>query len=224
MASCLMVSCGDSKNEYHSTYFYPQESGGKVVYADQPVDSTRVVSTDAWTLTNASDWFSVSGNGQTDNLSVSVPTGFVQSTPLIFTIQPNTTGKTRTGILTAVSSCGDIGAVSQSLVQLPYLKILSPGVSEDEGGNYVFNLSLTAEGKTTTQIAPSIIFTIYDSSATLASSDTWLVPEKTEGFEAGKQETINLTVEANHTGASRTATLTLTSQGVSTLVTVTQGF
>ncbi|MBQ5909468.1 MAG: hypothetical protein IIW85_03980, partial [Bacteroidaceae bacterium] len=48
IALCF-AACTESSYEYHQTYFYPQQPGGKMMYADQTLDTTRVISYDSWT-------------------------------------------------------------------------------------------------------------------------------------------------------------------------------
>ena len=61
LTACICYACdSDNDNEYHSTYFYPLSSNGIETYADQTVDSVRVISYDSWSLDNNCDWCVIS--------------------------------------------------------------------------------------------------------------------------------------------------------------------
>lgn len=218
-------SCDTDSNEYHTTYFYPQSSAGTVVYADQMIDSVKVVSTDKWTLANSEAWLTVKSGTQTNNITVNVPDMYVLTTRLDISFTPNTTGQIRSTYLLVTSSFGKIGSVSRPVNQTPYLNITRPDVTvttEGEQKVYSFNLSIAGNGKAANGADPQIEFTIYDSNATLASTAEWITPEKTQDFVAGERQAVKLTISANKTGAERKGTLTLTSNGVTTPVAITQ--
>ncbi len=223
-AVLALTSCNEGTNEYHSTQFYPVSSEGIVAYADQTVDSTRVISYDSWTLNNTADWFDVSvQGGQKNNISVTIPAGYVGSMRLDLSFQPNNTGKTRQSQLAVVSSFEKIGTVSTPVVQQPYLNISYPSAYKETTSATMptFSLNLTAT-KSSYPLTSYVTFTVYTADATLTSSADWITPEKTSGFTASVKEKVNLTVQANTTGQARTATLTLTSNGISTNITVNQ--
>lgn len=223
-AALALTSCSEATNEYHSTQFYPVTTDGIVAYADQTVDSTRVISYDSWTLTNETDWFDVSlQDGQKNNLSVTIPSGYVGSMRLDLRFQPNTTGKVRQSLLTVKSSYDKIGSVSTPVSQQPYLNISYPApyLETSSATMPTFSLNLTS-AKSSYPLTSYVTFTVYTSDATLSTSADWITIEKTSGFTASVKEKVNLTVQANTTGASRTATLTLTSNGISSTINVTQ--
>ena len=127
LAALALTACdNDSTNEQHGTSFYPITVGGIETFADQTVDSVRVMSFDSWTLKNTSDWCSVRAEGQENNISVKVPEGYISSTRLDFRLQPNTTGKLRSNRIDVVSSYAKIGTVSTVLTQYPHHNITSP--------------------------------------------------------------------------------------------------
>lgn len=223
-ATLALTSCSEATNEYHSTQFYPVTTDGIVAYADQTVDSTRVISYDSWTLTNTTDWFDVSlQDGQKNNLSVTIPAGYVGSMRLDLRFQTNTTGKTRQSQLAVVSAYDKIGTVSTIVTQQPYLNISypSPYKATSTDAMPTFSLNLTSS-KSSYPLTSYVTFTVYTADATLTSSADWITPEKTSGFTANVKEKINLTIQANTTGQTRTATLTLTSYGISTPITINQ--
>ena len=220
------TSCdNDGGNEYHSTYFYPMTSNGSEVYADQTVDSVRVISYDSWSLKNTCDWYQVFSNGKEAPLSINIPAGYMSSDRLDFKIQPNTTGKVRKNPVEVVSSFHKIGTVSQMLTQYPYLNIKHPGIVYETEGNqssYNFTLTLPASGLDMSNNKYFITFTVYADGATLSSDASWVSPDQTEGFKKYADQKVTLSVEKNQTNADRTATLTLTSNGISTPIIVKQ--
>lgn len=233
--AALIMSCSNNKNSYelHQTNFYPVESNGIYVYADQIVDSTHVISTDNWTFTttNASWLTAATKNHEVAPFTITVPVGYIVKTGVYFAIEPNTTGKMRTGLLTATSVYEKIGTVQQFITQAPYLNISTPScttIEADGTTRYSFTLNgISADGKTSIKTDPKITFIVYSSDATLTSSEDWITLEK-DGtdkaltFEPNVLQTVNLKIGENKTGQQRSATLTLTSNGVSTPITVVQ--
>lgn len=228
MAALALTSCSESDNEYYTTYFYPTTANGIETYADQTSDTTIVVSTNSWTLTNTCDWCKVSYDGNSSPISVNVPEGYMVGAKLDITLQPNTTGTTRTNILQVVSSYSKIGSISTYVVQYPYLNVTSPmpqSATEDNTTTYSFTLTVPASGTLADSSKPSISFTVYSNGATLTSSDeTWLKPSQTSGFPSGTRQKTEIDLTKNETGETRTGTLTLTSNGISTPITVKQSF
>lgn len=222
-AILAFTACSEGTNEYHSTYFYPTGATSLTTYADQTYDSIRVVSYDSWTLNNQCDWFDVKLSSQVNNIAVNVPSGYVNGSLLELTIQPNTTGKTRSAALQVVSSFNKIGTLQMMVSQKHYLNVSHPAVKTDTNGNTTFGIALSSSAKKDDGSYSSFVtFTVYSADATLTSSDSWLVPEKTTGFDTSKTQKVTFTAEPNTTGAARTATLTLTSAGISTTISVTE--
>ena len=219
---CTCYACSDGSNEFHSTYFYPQNARGIETYADQILDSVKVVSYDSWTHKNTADWVEVvtlaDGKRQVNDIAVTVPAGYYSFTRLDFNMQPNTTGEIRYTPIQVTSSFEKIGTVATILTQYPYLNIAQPAVEQNADTKaFEFKLSLAA-----TQTESRIVFTPYAGDATLTSSASWLVPEKTTDFEQYAKQTVTLQIEKNETETPRTATLTLTSRGISNVISVTQ--
>lgn len=247
-ATCVIatVSC-DNNNSYelHQTNFDPIHADGIHVYADQTVDTTCVRSTDNWTFTaTEASWLKATNKKkELAPFSVTVPVGYIQRDSIYLDIEPNTTGKMRTGLLTATSVFEKIGAVQQFITQAPYLNITTPSCTttgENETIKYTFTLPVissdgqyhtkVSDGKDDVTSVPYITFTVYSSDATLTSSEEWLTAEKADNgdsdksltFSANKKHKVNLILSENKTGQQRSATLTLTSNGVSTPITVIQ--
>lgn len=230
-AALLLASCDNDGGEYHTTYFYPMDTNAITSYADQTLDSTRVVSTDSWTLNNATDWCTITCDGKSTPLTVTIPQGYMMSSLLLFNLTPNTTGSIRTNRIDIVSTYGKIGTISKSVAQYPFLNITTPAVKATTDNStagastttYTFNLNITAAGKTSSGATPTIAFTVYSNDATLTTTDdSWITLSKTSGFTRASAQSVEITASTNTTGAERTATLTLTSNGVSTPITITQ--
>jgi len=230
LALVLFAACGDSEYEQHRGYFYPQVTGGiRTFYADQQTDSTVFYCTDNWTLTNTADWLTVKQGTQVNNVTVSVPAGYLVGTKLDLTFQPNTTGEMRGTTLTAVTASSDLGSISQYFAQSPYLNISSLTAMDkfqnEEGKDCYYQLIIPSSGKMLTGANPSLSFRLYTGDGTLTSSQSWCVPQKTSDFSYGETNntnTVSLTVGENTAATARVATLSLTSEGITTHIDVIQ--
>ncbi len=234
----VFSSCSNSSDEYHQFNVYPLRSDGFIEFADQSVDSTHIISTDTWSLTSQADWLTTTTSGKKQApFTIEVPQGYINSTPLYFSMQPNTTGKSRTALIQATSTNSNMGTMSLLIQQLPYLNVTTPSAKQASDGTYSWTLSgISADGKFHTtdstgkdiSTTPYITFIVYNDSATITSSDaSWLnVVATTLGkenqYKAGEKSKAELNISENTTGKERSATLTLTSAGVSTTITVTQ--
>lgn len=218
VALCF-AACSESSYEFHQTYFFPQQPGGKVMYADQTLDSTRVVSYDSWTLQTTSDWLSLTPTEQ------NIPSGYGMNTLVTLRCTPNTAGDTRHSAILLKS----FDSLAMDVYQTGWLNITWPSPvytnkPESEGGvatgtlmdkRTTFAMTLSAD---TTSM--KVKFRVYADGATLASDASWLSHKDTV-YAAGAHEAL-LAVEPNATPVDRTAMLTLTSNGVSTPIKVTQ--
>lgn len=213
----LAAACSESSYEVHQTYFYPQQPYGMKLYADQPSDTIRLISMDSWTISPQADWISVSPS------SMDVPANDGSNTRLTVSVEPNTTGKNRRGQF-HVSSYDNIG---MTVNQYSWLNIIRPSASISQGSQpadinsdfenstATFSMNIPATVTDTT-----VIFRVYRDNATLTSDAEWFKPAETT-FSAGRHE-VDITVQPNGTTASRTATLILTSAGISTPIAVKQ--
>ena len=182
------------------------------MYADQVKDSVHIFYADAWTgILNESSWLTMTPNsGEVERGAM------LMVAPIYFTAEPNTTGHVRFANLIVRSH--EDGALT--ITQLPVLNIVYPYYQFKQGNEissdnieYVAYYAATAtEGE--------IRFVVYRDDATLTSDQAWCQPERTT-FEAGEY-TLKLTLLPNPSTEIRTATLTLTSGGVSTPITIVQ--
>lgn len=220
--AALFTSCSESEYEFHETKFYPLLVNGMELYADQTTDSTRVISYDPWTASadfnlDTDAWFTITPTScqftageQFANMRIDI------------TASPNTTGKIRSGYI-SVNSYFDIGML---VTQKTWLNIVRPHGSvetQDAAGNAlpeeehkkVFSAYTFA-----TENQFDIEFTVYADNATLTSDAEWLVPTATT-FEAGTHK-VAVVAKENLATEPRTANLILTSNGISTPITITQ--
>lgn len=222
LVAALFTSCSESEYEFHQTYFSPQVVGGKVLYADQTTDSTRVISYDPWTALTAFEngtesWFTIS------------PTecNFIageqfSSTRINITTTPNTSTKIRNGHIVVKS----FDTVGMAVKQTTWLNIIRPF---GEAKNYDNEGALLPEEDRTMTFAGTTIatanqfeieFKVYADGATLTADADWLKPATTT-FAAGTH-TVTIMAEENQEVVERTANLILTSNGISTPITITQ--
>ena len=222
LAVALFSSCSDTEYELHETYFTPQEPYGKVLYADQVSDSTRVVSYDPWT---ASAMFN---NGQEAWFSIT-PTScnFVAgeqfaSTRININGSVNNTGKNRSGHI-VVKSYDTVGMLVKQTTWLNIIRPFGKAENYDNEGNLLpeEDRKMTFAGSTiSTANQFEIEFVVYADGATLSTDADWLVPAETT-FKAGKY-IVAVVAQENLATEPRTANLILTSNGISTPITITQ--
>lgn len=206
-----LTSCSDEDAGFHSTYFYPSQVGGKKIYADQTIDSVRVISYDSWTLKKEGDWMT-----KVTPESLEVPPGYASSQRLDFTFEPNTTGASRTGAIYVTSAYEKIGTIFLRITQYPYLNIASPSGVQGEDNRPDYNLQI----KGTTEKISDLAFTTYAPLASLQSTVDWMKPDSS-AFKPGYHANVSVTVEPNP-GEPRKGRLILTSAGVSDTINVTQ--
>lgn len=221
----IFTAC-DSENEFHQTSF---NKTSITMYADQVKDSVILFYADDWTARlNDASWLSLLNVVKNDNgeiLSedkVSTLSGIMErgamlmATPIYVTAEPNTSGKIRfTNLLISSHEAGAI-----TITQLPLLNIAYPNYQFREGTE-ASSENVFYEGTYTDEATEGIVvFTVYRNGATLTSDQDWVTPEA-DTFEAGYHE-VKLTLQPNTTGEKRTATLTLTSGGISVPITIIQ--
>ncbi len=228
-----LTSCGDSNEENYAFGYAKNSTTMLIMYADQTADSTFIRSTNDWTLNKiASEWITATYNGQPAPQSVKVNSFYAQQFRIDYQFTANTTGDERLALATFLCNAGKLEGTSLGtyIIQRPYLNIQQPvaDVADDGTKRTTFTLNVPASGLTASQTKPQVIFTTYADGATLTSSDeSWLKIENGNQTTAGvyaknQQQTVNLNISENTASEPRTATLTLTSNGVSTPITVIQ--
>ena len=208
-----MTSCLNGENEYHEIYFYPQRPEGIVLYADQTTDTTTLVSYDSWTMTKEGEWFDASPNSQ------EIPVGSYGITRIGINTTANTTGQNRSGRI----SINSYLSISTPVYQTSWLNIISPKpkyTNTDANGSFNslkarFELDLLYNTQ-----SHAIHFSTYGKSATLTSNAEWIKPQ-IETFMSGTNMAI-LDIKPNELSTAREAQLSLTSEGVTTIIYVKQ--
>lgn len=211
--SLALVACDGSEYEMHQTYL---NKSSVTCYADQTTDTLSVFSYDSWSLTTNDTWYSVSQTGYT------VPDGYFANIPVVITMPANTTGENRSGTITVKESYDNQEFVA-SVYQYGWLNIITPngtitGSTDQPFKEWKKTFSVSLKHSTTSY---SIKFQTYADGATLTSDAEWVVPETTT-FATKGIHTVALTLTPNTGDTARTATITLTSNGVSTPITITQ--
>lgn len=214
LTSVAFTSC-DSVDDYerHTLQFYPIKASGMIAYADQTVDTIRVIASDSWQLTSSADWLTCDKNNE------QIPAGKTYSSLLHLQYTANNTGRARRGYITV----NGYGQIAMPVAQYYWLNIISPApvnTNYSQPDNLEQAAITFPLGLEPTEADTAVTFTVYADGATLTSSADWAQLES-DRFDAGRHR-VALHVDANHTGAERLATLTLTSNGVSSQIALTQ--
>lgn len=219
LTTAAFVACDNAGNEYHGTYFVNLNHGNAMVmYADQTIDSLRVVSFDSWTAElkhiDGGEWCKASVT------KCDVPIGYQVAQSVYIEATPNTTGLSRTAGYYVRSSYSEFGIVSSGVFQYGWLNISVPEPS--------FTSQTLAEAKAefkalipaNATTAPLAFYVYAD--ATLTSDAEWLtIPEDVQTVKSGSHG-LKLVTTANPAAEDRTAHVTLTSNGVSNVITYVQ--
>lgn len=215
---CLNSCLDGGNNEIHQTYFYPTRPSGIEMFADQVVDSTYICSYDSWSASfyvNSGDsWLTITP------ASAEVPAGSGLATLVTLKATPNTTGLSRYGTIRLNVNANEIGTLAMPVYQYGWLNITVPTpkfTSTDlDTAKPTFQDEFTKNAG-----SAYLTFEVY-SDATIVSDADWLVvPADVAHVKAGSHGLI-LTVLGNNTGAKREAHVTLTSNGVSNVITYVQ--
>lgn len=209
-----LTACTEATYEAHQSFFYPQKPDGLLLYADQTADTTNVYSLDSWTATAEGGWFHVSPTECT------IPVGQAALTHIELTTSPNNTGVNRSGRIVVKSH----DTISQLVYQCTWLNILYPFANytyEGEDDSYAARKATFSQTLTFDVAATQVRFNTYSPGATLTTDAEWLQPETTEFPEAGYYQ-VKVKVQPNDAKEKRVGRLTLTSAGISSVITVEQ--
>lgn len=202
----LVVSCNEGEYNVHQTFFYPQKPYGLQLYADQTSDTTNVYSVDPWTSSTTGSWFTTN--------PVNSQTGFF--THITISTTPNNTGKNRQGLINIHAH----ETIAMAVMQSTWLNITypAPRINNEvdfEDRKAIFE-GLADDDEHTTQVA----FYVYQDDATLVSNTPWMIPQEAT-FEKGYHQ-VKVDIAKNPEEKKRTGTLTLTSGGISSTITIVQ--
>lgn len=214
LQSCM----GD--NESHGTNIYNSlgQMGPTQLFADQTVDSLFVMSYDSWTArTENGEWFEISDK------QCKVPAGYIVTQTVVVKTTPNTTGKLRSGSIWVNSEYAEYGPMSTNVYQLPWLNITVPVAQyeqlEDKGEKYV-----AAKFEATLNAADNyalLACTVYADATITSDADWFNVPNECQTLTPGEHG-VKFVVLPNNDEAERVAHVTLTSNGVSSVITYKQ--
>lgn len=221
-ASGLTFQSCIEDNENHGTSIY--NSLGTMapteLFADQTLDSLHIVSYDSWTArTEGGDWFEISDK------QCKVPAGYIVTQTMLIKTTPNTTGKLRVGSVVVQSDYSEYGPLSTSIYQCPWLNISAPVAQYEQvedkatGEKYVvakFEAPINAADN-----YALLACTVY-ADATLTSDAEWLSVQNADQTLKPGNYGIKFVVTPNNNAEDRVAHVTLTSNGVSSVVTYTQ--
>lgn len=215
-----MAACDvSSENEHHEISFFPLSPNGRLLYADQTFDTLRVVSTETWHIAarvgQGEAWFSLTPKEQ------KVPKGYVSGQRVDITTTANTTGKTRKGYLALTPLHANLGTLGMPVTQYAWLDIQRPAPVMPPHAN-IPTFAGEVEAKVTEATIGFGLHTLDLKTVSLTSNAEWcLVPQMAEGWKKGYNE-VKLSLTPNLSTTPRTATLTLSSGGVSNVITLVQ--
>ncbi len=209
LAGALCVACDPVENTYHNTTIYHPGNGMSVLYADQTKDSLSLISFDSYSITVHGDWIHL----KDQDLSYNVPSGSYVEGSIYIDVDPNTTGKQRDAYLTLTAYGNELTAYYR---QVPYMNISRPAMNQD--GEYRREVKFDSE-------KDSVEFRAYGN-WTLAfdgEKPDWIdwQEEAVTSGDPGSRKVV-YTLKKNETLDSRTAKLVLTSNGVTSDITVVQ--
>lgn len=229
IGAAMLSSCGDSSYEVHQTMFYPNK-GAIAFFADQVQDTIHVYSLDSWTAQasylNGGTWFTFTPN------KMDVPAGKASDTKLTLFTEANTTGKNLAGTLSIFSH----DQISTNVYHYSWLNVISPEGKYVDNNNVSQNTSqlpieefetikpqFAIENIQAAATDTAVRFRVYQAGATLTSDAEWLKLDNSTGiFGVSGEYRVALKAEENKTGETRKANLTLTSAGISTVISVSQ--
>lgn len=216
-----LQSCIDGDNQNHGTNIITNSNLGlHELYADQTLDSLHVISYDSWTArVEGGDWLEVS-----DKLC-KVPAGYIVTQTVLTKTTPNTTGKMRTASFVVQSEYSEYGPLSVNVFQFPWLNITAPQPQYEQvedkatGEKYVV---AKYEAPLNASDTYAVLGCCVYSDATLTSDANWLLVQNEDQELKPGAHGIKFVVNPNSTESEREAHVTLTSNGVSNVITYKQ--
>ena len=206
-ALCALVlsACSDAEQSFHQLAFEQPANLVKELYADQRTDSIVFISYDPWTSTASEEWLVLSPTSGKTQAGVGV------RNIVHLNFRTNDTGLSRTATINVTSYFNG----SCRVVQYPYINIIYPYARQQADGTYVFEHRLQASATTM-----QLVYNAFATQPSLACDADWLTFNE-DDVKTGRN-TLTLQVSPNLTEEDRTARLTLTSNGISTAITVVQ--
>lgn len=215
LVAALFVAC--NKESYYHTMGvqYPQSIA--IIDADQTMDSVVFATTDNFQLSSDAGWMTVPDSMKTGRIQNYYHVVWEVRSPLLF--EPNTTGRMRTALL-SIRCIGDDDWDQTSTAtfrQTHWLNITSPSP------NYAYNEGVITDAAflltdSATQVADTLRFLVHGNWA--LTEGAFVHPTALQG-EPGTHS-VGLAIDPNPTYGEREEQIVLTSNGVSTSITVKQ--
>lgn len=224
IALLALPSCNfDEEREHHLLHLSYLNADALHLYADQTTDTLTLTATDSWHLDLKYLHADDANHLQLSPTARQLPAGNKAeiSTKLICNLTPNTGDSVRQVKVRVTPATDRIEPLNFSVIQHPHLHIQYPEAQYDPKTKKVVFIGSPFRNNPTTSLA----FILYDKDSTthsLTSDADWLtVPVRFARPTAGAHS-VDLEVRPNPTASERTAHVTLTSNGVSTVITYVQ--
>lgn len=224
IALLALPSCNfDEEKEHHLLNLRYLNADALHLYADQTTDTLTLTATDSWHLDLKYRHADDANHLQLSPTARQLPAGNKAeiSTKLICNLTPNTGDSVRQVKVRVTPATDRIEPLNFYVIQHPHLHIQYPEAQYDPKTKKVVFIGSPFRNNPTTSLA----FILYDKDSTthsLTSDADWLmVPARFARPTAGTHS-VDLEVRPNPTASERTAHVTLTSNGVSTVITYVQ--
>lgn len=221
LSAVSLQSCIDGNNESHGTAIYNNlgTNAPTELFADQTLDSIFVMSYDTWDATikatQGGDWLTISPT------TCKVPAQYIVTQSVYLKMTPNNTGKIREAAIGINSTYPEYGMLMTYVYQYPWLNITAPvpTYSKKEGSDEVV---ATFAAKLAAKDNYAVLGCAVYAEAMLTSDADWFIVNNEDQTLKPGSHGIKFVVNPNTTGAEREAHVTLTSNGVSNVITYTQ--
>lgn len=223
-ALLALTSCNfDEEKEHHLLSLRYLNADALHLYADQTTDTLALTATDSWHIDLQYLHADDANHLHVSPAAHQLPAGNTAAiaTKLICNLTPNTGDSVRQVKVRVTPATEHIKPLNFYVIQHPHLHIQYPEAQYDPKTKKVVFIGSPFRNNPTTSLA----FILYDKDSTthsLTSDADWLtVPARFARPTAGAHS-VDLEVSPNPTASERTAHVTLTSNGVSTVITYVQ--
>ena len=224
IALLALPSCNfDEEREHHLLHLRYLNADALHLYADQTTDTLTLTATDSWRLDLKYRHADDANHLHVSPTARQLPAGNKAeiSTKLICNLTPNTGDSVRQVKVRVTPATDRIKPLNFSVIQHPHLHIQYPAAQYDPKTKKAVFIGAPSRNESIATLA----FILYDKDSTthsLTSDADWLtVPARFARPTAGAHS-VDLEVSPNPTASERTAHVTLTSNGVSTVITYVQ--
>ncbi len=223
ICACLalaLAACDDDSERHQISVVYPENNGVGNVYADQTLDSIIIWTFDSYkcTVVQGESWMTIDSEMKQQTIPNSYYNMYAVTIPVYFST--NDTDSTRLGYV-SINNYGDDWneTVYTGFLQFGWLNITRPTAKYVYDSNYMPTQGVFAMADSAYALTDSIAFTVHDK-WTLRTEDTFVSLADTSGNSG--ENVAHFSLAANNSTESRSATLTLTSNGISTPITIVQ--